>query len=156
MSAKNEQGRIDVTQKNVFEKPLLQHTSPRSQPSYIQDTTLKAGLCTEASPIAATLTSGFLDFAASRGVDLRGQGVEQGQRWCIGANRWKQALDSGIKDVPRVKLESTHVGALRVVGLDVLRGWAAEQDVGGGTAVPGRGKGWVRESGEIGGREPRA
>jgi hypothetical protein len=66
------------------------------------------------------------------------------------------------KDVPRVKLESTHQGALEKVGLDVLKKWAAKADIDNKTILPegNKGKegkeGFVRESGKIGGKEPKA
>lgn len=65
--------------------------------------------------------------------------------------------DKGGKDVPEVKLESSHIEALKSVGLDTLKRYAAGQDheSNSGAVRPGE-KGWVRESGEIGGKEPRA
>ncbi|CAO2654036.1 Nn.00g107690.m01.CDS01 [Neocucurbitaria sp. VM-36] len=157
MSMKNEQGSMDVTQKNVLNAPLHKHssesTAPRNLPS-----SLHAGMCTSTHPIAATLTSSFLDFSASNGTDLRKSGVGSGSRFCISASQWKSAIDKGIEEVPRVKLESTHQGALESVGLEVLKKWAAEADNGKGRVVrPGEGgERWARESGEIGGKEPRA
>ena len=67
--------------------------------------------------------------------------------------------DKGGDDVPLVKLESTHVKALDQVDLGLLRKWAAGQDNQGvhGAARPKEGgQGWARESGEIGGEEPKA
>lgn len=59
--------------------------------------------------------------------------------------------------MPKVKLEGTHVAALDVVNLDVLKKWAAGQDVDRGVEwTKDKRSGFVRESGEIGGKEPRA
>lgn len=61
--------------------------------------------------------------------------------------------------MPKVKLESTHEGALRSVDLNVLKKFAASQDnasLHGATRPTDGTKGWVRESKEIGGKEPRA
>ena len=72
---------------------------------------------------------------------------------------WKSAAEKGIEEVPRVKLEATHAKALDSVGLGELKRWAAAQEVDGRDGRVGRaeeGMGWARESGEIGGREPRA
>jgi hypothetical protein len=79
-----------------------------------------------------------------------------GQRFCVDAKTWKGLADKG-QDVPKVKLEATHEAALGSVGLDVLKKYGAEQDqrrVGG--AERPESAGFVRESGEIGGKEPRA
>lgn len=44
---------------------------------------------------AAIVTEQFLDFSASRGNDLRKQaGLKGGQKWCLCANRWKEAFDA--------------------------------------------------------------
>jgi hypothetical protein len=115
-------------------------------------------MCTSSSPLALLLTTSFLDFSASQGSDLRGSPA--GARICADAKLWKRAVDKGIEDVPRVKLEGTHEAALESVGIDVLKKYAAGQDNGGAerrVAKPGQdSRGIVRESQEIGGKEPRA
>lgn len=114
-------------------------------------------MCTSRNPIAAILTNAFLDFSASSGTDLRKAGVGPDQRFCLDASLWKSALDKGIKDVPKVKLESSHEAALKSVAIDVLRGNAAGRDVDDKTVRPGENKeSWARDSKEIGGKEPRA
>ncbi|KAJ4299502.1 hypothetical protein N0V90_004747 [Kalmusia sp. IMI 367209] len=156
MSSKHEQNAVDVKQKNVFEKPLTQLSSTKSSASNLP-ASVKSGFCTERSPIAATLTAAFLDFSSKNGFDLRSSGVEPGSRYCIEARIWKQAVDAGIQDVPRVKLEATHEAALQSLGLDTLKKWKAEQDNDSGVVWPkDQVGGAVRESGEIGGKEPRA
>lgn len=81
-----------------------------------------------------------------------------GGRFCLDAASWKAAADKGIEEVPRVKLEASHEKALESVGLDTLKRWAAGQDVESKSAVmPKEGKeGWARESGSIGGKEPKS
>lgn len=72
---------------------------------------------------------------------------------------WKSLAEKGGEDVPKVKLESSHVEALKSVDLGLLKKFAAEQERQGlhGATRPDDGtKGWVRESKEIGGKEPRA
>ena len=119
--------------------------------------TLHAGQCTPSHPLAAILTASFLDFSAAQGTDMRKKGIEAGTRYCMDAKTWKSALDEGIDDLPRVKLECSHQKALDSVGLNVLKKWAAGQDVGGHVVRPGEaGQGLARESKEIGGKEPRA
>jgi hypothetical protein len=116
-------------------------------------------MCNANNPIAAILTNAFIDTLSLSGTDLRKAGVGPGQRFCIEAASWKKLADKGGDDVPKVKLESSHEAALKSVGLDALKKWAAGQDRESvhGAVRPKDGKGgWVRESGEIGGKEPKA
>ncbi|KAF1915878.1 hypothetical protein BDU57DRAFT_556235 [Ampelomyces quisqualis] len=157
MSGKNEQGSMDVKQKNVLHAPLHKLSSPISTPSNLPSS-LHAGFCTSTNPIAAALTSAFIDtLSSTTSTDLRKAGVGPGQRFCLEASAWKQIADKGGEGVPRVKLESSHVEALESVELDVLKRWEASRDNDSkhGAERPGPGN-WVRESGEIGGKEPRA
>lgn len=91
--------------------------------------------------IAATLTTAFLDFSASRGNNLRAvPGLDAGCKWCLCTARWKEALDafeSGeVKDrnvVPKVALHATDESALsKGVDLGTLKKWAAEGEAQGG------------------------
>lgn len=151
MSGKNEQGSMDVKQKNVLEAPLHKLSSESSSTSKSLPSSLHAGMCSPSNPIAATLTAAFLDFA-----DLRKSGVNPGDRFCISASTWKGAVDKGIKEVPRVKLECTHEKALETVDIDVLKKWKADTDNEKKVERPGDAGGLARESQEIGGKEPKA
>jgi uncharacterized protein len=84
------------------------------------------GCCnTDASDLGSHLvcvrvTGEFLDFSAQRGNDLitprpahRFAGLRPGDRWCLCANRWREALEAGC--APPVVLESTHAKALEFV-----------------------------------------
>jgi hypothetical protein len=177
MSAKNEQGSMDVKQKNgklppplkpnsspnhsdsVLNAPLHKHSSESSTPKSLPSS-IHAGMCNSTNPIAAELTTAFIDTLSRSGsTDLQKAGVTAGQRFCVEASSWKTMADKGGEDVPRVKLESSHEAALKSVGLDTLKKFAAGQDRASvhGAARPKDGKGgWVRESGEIGGKEPKA
>ncbi|KAF2107646.1 hypothetical protein BDV96DRAFT_653444 [Lophiotrema nucula] len=156
MSNKNEQGGIDVTQKNVYDKPLLQHSNPKSMPSLGKDEKFfKAGFCNDQAPIAAIMTDGFLDFSATKGVDLRKHGLQSGQRLCVESTRWNEANEK-----PEVNLASTHHSALDNISLVDLKKYADTSDTGsdnkrvhdGGDSKSGP----VRDSGSIGGKEPKA
>ena len=75
--------------------------------------------------ICARVTSEFLAFSIERGNDLttprpeyRFAGLKSGDRWCLCATRWAEALAAGA--APPVVLESTHAGALRFVTLAQL------------------------------------
>lgn len=75
--------------------------------------------------ICARVTTEFLAFSMAQGNDLvtprpthRFAGLKPGDRWCLCANRWLEALNSGV--APPVVLESTHLGALKFVKLEQL------------------------------------
>lgn len=81
--------------------------------------------------VCAQMTDEFLEFTRSRGNDLSTPrpgfnfpGLKAGDRWCLCASRWKEALDAGV--APPVVLESTHASALEYVTLNELKGYAVE------------------------------
>jgi hypothetical protein len=71
---------------------------------------------------------------------------------------WKSFADKGGDDVPRVKLEASHQEALKSVKLEVLKQYEAQRDNNSnhGAQRAGDGSGVVKESGQIGGKEPKA
>ena len=75
--------------------------------------------------ICVQATAEFLAFTKSVGNDLstpvprfRFPGVQPGERWCLCATRWKEALNAG--KAPPVFLEGTHEKALEIVSLEDL------------------------------------
>ena len=75
--------------------------------------------------ICARVTSEFLVFSSEHGNDLttprpeyRFKGLQAGDRWCLCATHWAEALAAGV--APPVVLESTHASALRFVTLAQL------------------------------------
>lgn len=75
--------------------------------------------------ICVRVTGQFLAFSKLRGNDLitpmpqhRFSGLEPGDRWCLCALRWREALEAGL--APPVILEATHENALRFVSLAQL------------------------------------
>ena len=81
--------------------------------------------------ICAKLTVGFLNHQMELGNDLitprpeqRFRGLHPGDRWCVCALRWREALAAG--HAPVVVLECTHERALEVVPLDVLQAHALD------------------------------
>lgn len=75
--------------------------------------------------VCAELTETFLEYTKSLGNDLttpRPQfgfpGLVAGDRWCLCAGRWREALRSGV--APPVVLEATHEAALRHTSLNSL------------------------------------
>jgi len=81
--------------------------------------------------VCAVMTEEFLDFSLSQGNDLLTAvpafgfpGLAPGDRWCVCAPRWAQALEAGA--APAVVLAATHVRTLDWVDLDDLRAHAVE------------------------------
>jgi uncharacterized protein len=67
--------------------------------------------------VCVVMTAEFLAFSKSRGDDLFTPmqefgfpGLKPGDRWCLCAARWQEALDAN--QAPRVVLRATHEGAL--------------------------------------------
>ena len=85
--------------------------------------------------VCAEMTGDFLMFSASRGNDLSTPnpwfgfpGLRPGDRWCLCATRWKEALEAGV--APPVVLEATHMAALEFVDLDDLKRHAVDLPTG--------------------------
>ncbi|MBU6229303.1 MAG: DUF2237 family protein [Cyanobacteria bacterium REEB459] len=81
--------------------------------------------------VCAEMTEAFLTFSRTQGNDLstpvpafQFPGLKPGDRWCLCASRWKQALDAGL--APPVLLRATHASALEYVSLAELRAYALD------------------------------
>jgi uncharacterized protein (DUF2237 family) len=79
--------------------------------------------------VCAVMTAEFLAFSRDHGNDLSTPmpqygfaGLKPGDRWCLCASRWKEALDAGA--APQVVLEATHAVTLHVVSLEELKKYA--------------------------------
>ncbi|NJK64683.1 MAG: DUF2237 domain-containing protein [Synechococcaceae cyanobacterium SM2_3_1] len=82
--------------------------------------------------VCAQVTEEFLAYTKNKGNDLstpRPQfnfpGLKPGDRWCLCASRWQEALEAGV--APPVVLEATHVMALEHVSLNDLKQYALDQ-----------------------------
>jgi uncharacterized protein (DUF2237 family) len=89
--------------------------------------------CCDTSPedlgshtVCAEMTAEFLAFSRASGNDLSTprpefgfQGLRPGDRWCLCAPRWQEALEAGM--APRVVLRATHEGALEWCDLADLK-----------------------------------
>ena len=111
------------------------------QPCSVSPTTgyLRNGSC-ETGPqdlgshvVCAQVTDTFLTFTRAVGNDLTTPapqfnfpGLKPGDRWCLCALRWKEALDAGV--APPVVLEATHEAALRYVTIEELRQHALDEN----------------------------
>jgi hypothetical protein len=76
--------------------------------------------------VCVVLTADFLEFSKRRGNDLSTPrpefafpGLKPGDRWCLCAARWREALQAGV--APRVVLEATNEACLLIVGLEDLK-----------------------------------
>ena len=74
-------------------------------------------------------TEEFLAFSKGAGNDLSTPrpeynfpGVKPGNRWCLCAQRWKEAYEQG--KAPPVFLESTHKATLKLVDFNILQQYA--------------------------------
>jgi len=81
--------------------------------------------------VCAVMTAEFLEFSRRVGNDLSTPrpdlgfaGLKPGDRWCLCAPRWKEALDAGA--APQVVLESTHEETLAIVPLGILKDYAVQ------------------------------
>lgn len=79
--------------------------------------------------VCAVMTAEFLAFSKAAGNDLSTpmpqygfSGLKPGDRWCLCAARWKEALDAGA--APQIVLEATHAVTLQIVPLETLKKYA--------------------------------
>ena len=113
-------------QRNVFGEPISTcSTSPRTG-------FYRTGCC-ETGPedvgvhtVCIEVTAAFLAFSKTRGNDLTTPrpefgfaGLVPGDRWCLCAARWQEALEAGA--APRVVLAATHEATLSFVSLADLK-----------------------------------
>jgi hypothetical protein len=118
-------------QRNVFGEPI--------EVCSLKPTTgfFRTGCC-ETGPedvgvhtVCVEVTAEFLAFSKARGNDLSTArpelgfpGLNPGDRWCLCAARWQEALDASA--APRVVLTSTHEASLEVVRLADLKRYALD------------------------------
>jgi uncharacterized protein (DUF2237 family) len=118
-------------QKNVFGEDL-QLCSFKPLTGYFRD-----GCCNTDSGdlglhvVCAEVTEQFLEYSKSRGNDLSTPnpdvefpGLKPGDRWCLCALRWKEALDAGV--APPVILSSTNEKVLEIIELKDLKRYAID------------------------------
>ena len=81
--------------------------------------------------VCAVMTADFLEYSKAMGNDLSTPapdyafpGLKPGDRWCLCAPRWKEALDAGA--APHLVLEATHEETLAIVPLGILKDYAVE------------------------------
>jgi len=113
-------------QRNVYGEPL--------QVCSLNPTTgfYRSGCCETGAEdigvhtVCVEVTQEFLAFSKSRGNDLSTPrpefgfpGLAPGDRWCLCAARWQEALEAGV--APRVVLAATHEATLDIAKLTDLK-----------------------------------
>ncbi len=81
--------------------------------------------------VCARVDGRFLEFSRERGNDLVSAvpafdfpGLKAGDRWCLCALRWREALEAGV--APPVFLQATHERVLELIELDRLLPFALD------------------------------
>ena len=81
--------------------------------------------------VCAIINNDFLFFSKDRGNDLLTPvpeygfiGLKEGDRWCLCADRWIEALKSDI--APKIVLEATHKKILDKIKFPVLKKYGVE------------------------------
>ena len=84
-------------------------------------------------------------------------GLKSGQKWCLCASRWREALEhaktqspSEESVVPKVHLHATHEKALEVVSMHELKEHAAEGEAANASTIPQSAKGRNNYPGSVG------
>ena len=113
-------------QRNVFGEPIEVCSLNPTTGFY------RSGCC-ETGPedvgvhtVCVEVTKEFLAFSQARGNDLSTPrpeygfpGLNPGDRWCLCAERWQEALAAGV--APRVVLAATHEATLEIAELTDLK-----------------------------------
>lgn len=115
-----------MSELNVLGEPLLP-CSENPLTGFFRDGHCHAGQDGSARHLVCVeVTLEFLAFSKSAGNDLSTArpemafpGLKPGDRWCLCADRWQQALEAGA--APRVVLGATHRLALEHVDLADLK-----------------------------------
>ena len=83
--------------------------------------------------VCIVATDEFLAYSKRAGNDLSTPrpeysfpGLKAGDKWCLVAVRWRQALEDGM--APQVVLEATHEATLQVVDLEDLKQYAVDSE----------------------------
>jgi len=116
---------------NVFGEPLeLCGADPVT--GFLRDG--KCNTCKEdtgSHTVCVEVTRVFLEFSRFRGNDLSTPmpeynfpGLQPGDSWCLCAGRWLEAEENNM--APRVHLKRTHIRALEIVPMELLKKYAVD------------------------------
>ena len=127
----------DVAERNTTERNVvggeLEPCGTDPMTGFLRDGCCNTGPQDRGShTVCAVMTAGFLRFSQEQGNDLSTprfehgfSGLKPGDRWCLCAPRWQEALEAGF--APQVALEATHAGALAHCALEDLKRHAAQR-----------------------------
>ncbi len=117
--------------RNVLGEPL-KSCSERPRTGFFRD-----GCCNTGPEdagvhtVCAAMTADFLAFSKRAGNDLSTPmpdfgfaGLKPGDRWCLCAERWREAFEAGM--APKVVLGATHEATLDLVSLADLKRFAID------------------------------
>jgi uncharacterized protein (DUF2237 family) len=98
---------------------------------------LRNGLCETSDDdvgshtVCAKVTKEFLDYSKNKGNDLitprpefNFPGLKEGDKWCVCAGRWLEALNDGV--APPILIKSTNAKALEIISIELLRKYAID------------------------------
>jgi hypothetical protein len=118
-------------QRNVFGEPIALCSAKPLTGFY------RTGCCetgaedTGVHTVCIEATAEFLAFSKAAGNDLSTPrpefgfaGLKPGDRWCLCAARWQEALEAGA--APRVVLSATHEATLQIVQITDLKRYALD------------------------------
>lgn len=129
----------------AFDDPVERHGSPRNvlggrltACSFDPMTGFYRDGCCNTGPedkglhlVCAVMTEEFLAFSKLRGNDLSSPrpeyefpGLKPGDRWCLCAMRWIEALQASV--APPLVLEATNEVTLLLIPLEILQEYAAK------------------------------
>lgn len=116
---------------NVFNKPL-EICSKNPLTGYFRD-----GCCNSNEHdsgmhmICAKMSDDFLNFSFKRGNDLltpkpefNFPGLKSGDRWCLCASRWLEAIELDI--APKIILSATNKEVLKKISIEILKDYALD------------------------------
>lgn len=109
-------------QQNIFGDPLIP-CSQNPQTGYFRDGYCHTGPMDRGRhTVCAVMTEDFLSFTANQGNDLSTPkpelnfpGLNAGDRWCLCAARWKEAMEADVDVAPPVILKATNIETLEVI-----------------------------------------
>jgi uncharacterized protein (DUF2237 family) len=106
---------MDIPDMNILDEPL-KVCGKTPMTGYYRDGYCKTGSSDEGThTVCSEVDDEFLEFTKSKGNDL--SMLKSGDRWCLCANRWKEAYDAG--KAPKVVKNATNKKTLDVIGDDI-------------------------------------
>ena len=107
---------MEMPDMNILDEPL-QVCGKNPMTGYNRDGYCKTDSSDKGThTVCSEVDDEFLEFTKSKGNDL--SMLKPGDKWCLCANRWKEAYDEGV--APKVIKKSTNKKTLDVIGDDIF------------------------------------